>query len=112
DGGVRAVGALPGAEDVEEPQPDRLQPVGGGERLAVDLAGQLGGGVGRQRPDGRLLGLDLAVGDAVGAGAGGVHDPAGAGPAGGGGGRGGGRGGGGGGGGVGGRPARWPARPG
>ncbi len=64
------------AEDVEEAQPDRLQAVGGGERLQVELPGQLGRRVGRQGLDRIGLGLHLRGRQAVGAGAGGVDHAA------------------------------------
>ena len=48
-GRVLAFWILPRAEHVEVADRDGFQAVGGGERLAIQFAGQLRGGVGRQR---------------------------------------------------------------
>ena len=74
DAGVRRVGGLAGAEDVEVAQADALQAVGAIEGLDVVLAGELLHGVGRQRARKHVLLFGLSGLVAVGRGRGGVDD--------------------------------------
>ena len=75
-GGIRAVGVLPGTENVEVTQGHGLETVGGRKRLAVQFGGQLGRSIGRNGQ--RQVAFEFRRGRpvAVGAARGGVNEPA------------------------------------